>query len=93
MRITRPLGYTAVTLAALGIAGLLVAFAAWGEVNRKSKVSGLLVAQGGSLNIVAPTSGVLGELHMAEGRTVQGGNVLAIIHTERHSNVLNIAGG
>jgi membrane fusion protein len=93
VRITRPLGFSAITLGALGIAGLLVAFAAWGEVNRKSKVSGLLVAQGGQLNIVAPAAGVLGELHMTEGHTILGGAVLAIVNTERQSNILNIAAG
>ena len=93
VRIARPLSFSAITLAALAIAGLLMAFAAWGEVNRKSKVSGLLVAQGGSLNIVAPTAGVLGDLRMAEGATVQGSAVLAIVNTERQSNLLNGAGG
>jgi membrane fusion protein len=92
VRITRPISFSAITLAALGIAGLLAAFAAWGEVNRKSKVSGLLVAQGGALNITAPVSGVVAELNMAEGSTVQASAVLAIINTERQSNLLNVAG-
>jgi membrane fusion protein len=92
VRITRPISFSAITLAALGIAVLLAAFAAWGEVNRKSKVSGLLVAQGGALNITAPVSGVVSELNMAEGSTVQASAVLAIINTERQSNLLNVAG-
>jgi membrane fusion protein len=87
VRITRPISFNAITLAALGIAGLLAAFATWGEVNRKSKVTGLLVAQGGSLNITAPVSGVVAELIMAEGSTVQASAVLAIINTERQSNL------
>ncbi len=93
VRIARPLSFSTITLAALAIAGLFVAFAAWGEANRKSKVSGLLVAQGGALNIVAPAAGVLGDLRMAEGATVQGGAVLAIVNTERQSNLPNAAGG
>ncbi len=97
VRITRPLSYSTITFVAVLIAGLLVAFAAWGEVNRKSKVSGLLVAQGGSLNITSPVSGVLGELQITEGLTVQGGSVLAVVNTERQSNLLNasvlVAGG
>jgi membrane fusion protein len=88
VRLTRPLSFTAITLAALGIAALLAAFATWGEVNRKSKVSGLLVPQGGLLNITAPVSGVLGHLRMAEGDTVQAAAVLAIINTERQSNLV-----
>jgi membrane fusion protein len=96
VRITRPISFSAITLAALGMAGLLTAFATWGEVNRKSKVAGLLVAQGGALNITAPASGVVGELHMAQGATVQGSAVLAIINTERQSTLqdtTNVAGG
>ena len=92
VRITRPISFSAVTFAALAVAALMCAFAAWGEVNRKSKVSGLLVAQGGALNITAPVSGVLGELHMAEGSTLAGGAVLAIINTERQSNLVSVAG-
>ncbi len=92
VRITRPVSFGAITLAALGIAGLLVAFAAWGEVNRKSKVTGLLVAQGGALNITAPVSGVVAQLNMAEGATVQASAVLAIINTERQSNLLDSSG-
>ena len=87
VRLTRPLSFTTITLAALGIAALLAAFATWGEVNRKSKVSGLLVPQGGLLNITAPVSGVLGELHMTEGSMVPAAAVLAIINTERQSNL------
>ena len=88
VRLTRPLSFTTITLAALGIAALLATFATWGEVNRKSKVSGLLVPQGGLLNITAPVSGVLGELRMAEGDTVPAAAVLAIINTERQSNLV-----
>ena len=88
VRLTRPLSFTTITLAALGIAALLAAFATWGEVNRKSKVSGLLVPQGGLLNITAPVSGVLSELRMAEGDTVPAAAVLAIINTERQSNLV-----
>ncbi len=92
VRLTRPLSFTTITLAALGIAALLAAFATWGEVNRKSKVSGLLVPQGGLLNITAPVSGVLGDLRMAEGDTVQAAAVLAIINTERQSNLAGAQG-
>jgi membrane fusion protein len=87
VRLTRPLSFTTITVAAVGIAALLAVFATWGEVNRKSKVSGLLVPQGGLLNITAPVSGVLGELHMTEGSMVPAAAVLAIINTERQSNL------
>lgn len=92
VRLTRPISFSAITVGALAIASLLAAFAAWGEVNRKSKVSGLLVAQGGALNIVAPAAGVLADLRMTEGHTVQASAVLAIINTERQSSLASNAG-
>lgn len=90
VRLTRPVGFAVIALAAVLIAGLLIAFSAWGEVNRKSKVSGLLVPQGGALNIAAPVAGVLGDLQMAEGSTVQAASVLAVIQTERQSSITAI---
>ena len=50
-----------VTFAAIGLGVALVAFATWGEVNRKTRLSGLLVPTQGSLNIAAPNSGVLAD--------------------------------
>lgn len=88
VRLHRPLSFTLVTTAALGMALALVAFAAWGEVNRKARLSGLLVPSQGSLNINAQQSGVLMELPIVEGQTVQAGDVLLVLHTE-HRSMLN----
>lgn len=40
VRLHRPLSFTLVTTAALGMALMLVAFATWGEVNRKAHLCG-----------------------------------------------------
>ena len=85
VRLHRPLSYTLVTGAALVMALALVAFAAWGEVNRKARLSGLLVPSQGSLNITAQQSGVLIELPIAEGQSVKAGEVLLVLNTERQS--------
>lgn len=92
VRLHRPLSFTLVTTAALGMALALVAFAAWGEVNRKARLSGLLVPSQGSLNITAQQSGVLMELPIVEGQMVQAGDVLLVLHTE-HRSMLNGALG
>ena len=92
VRLHRPLSFTLVTTAALGMALALVAFAAWGEVNRKARLAGLLVPSQGSLNITAQQSGVLMELPIVEGQTVQAGDVLLVLHTE-HRSMLNGALG
>ena len=81
----RPLSFTLFTGAALGMALALVAFAAWGEVNRKARLSGLLVHSQGSLNITAQQSGVLMELPILEGQTAKAGDVLLVLHTEHRS--------
>jgi membrane fusion protein len=85
VRLHRPLSFTLVTGSALGIALLLVAFAAWGEVNRKARLSGLLVPALGTLNINAPQAGTVAQLPVTEGQTVQTGDVLLVINTERNS--------
>lgn len=92
VRLHRPLSFALVTGAALGMALALVAFAAWGDVNRKARLSGLLVPSQGSLNITAQQSGVLMELPIVEGQNVEAGDVLLVLHTE-HRSMLNGALG
>jgi membrane fusion protein len=92
VRLHRPLSFTLVTGVALGMALVLIAFAAWGEVNRKARLSGLLVPSQGSLNIAAQQSGVLMELPVLEGQTTRAGEVLAVLQTE-HRSMLNGALG
>ena len=74
-----------VSASALGIALLLAAFATWGEVNRKAHRSGLLVPTMGTLNISAPQAGTVMQLPVAEGQTVQAGEVLLVLNAERSS--------
>jgi membrane fusion protein len=85
VRLHRPLSFGIITAAAIGVAMLCVTFATWGEVNRKARVSGLLVSSLGSLNIAAPLAGVLVESKITEGQTVQAGDVLFVLNTERQS--------
>lgn len=88
VRLHRPWSFAAVTGIALFFACALVAFAAWGDVNRKARLVGLLVPTAGSLNITAPQAGVLLEMPVKEGQRVQAGDVLLVLQTER-SSVLN----
>jgi membrane fusion protein len=87
VRLDNPFSFTAVALVALTLGGLLVAFAAWGDVTRKSKVNGLLVPAQGSLNITAGAAGVVAQRPIVEGQTVQAGDVLFVLNTERQSLV------
>jgi len=88
VRLHRPLSFTVLTTVALGLALALVAFATWGEVNRKARLSGLLVPSLGSLSLTAQQSGVLQQLPIAEGQLVKAGDVLLVLYTE-HSSLLN----
>ncbi len=92
VRLHRPLSFSLVTVITLAIGCALVAFAAWGEVNRKARLSGLLVPSQGSLNVTAPLAGVLVELPVTGGQTVKAGDVLLVLGTERQS-LLNGAVG
>jgi membrane fusion protein len=65
----------AAMLTALGIASYLVL----GSYTRRSTVAGVLVPSQGLASVLAPTGGVLGEVHVAEGVQVRAGQVLAVI--------------
>ncbi len=88
VRLHRPMSFALVTSAALFLACALLAFAAWGEVNRKARLVGLLVPSAGSLNVTAPQAGVLLEVPVLEGQQVKAGDVLLLLQTER-SSLLN----
>lgn len=81
----RPWSSAAIVAVALTLAGLLVAFAAWGEVNRKARMVGVLVPTQGSLNVQTRDAGVITESRVTEGQTVKAGDVLLVLSTERHS--------
>ncbi len=85
VRLQRPWSYAAVTSVALALALMLVAFATWGEVNRKARLSGVVVPSQGSLNISAPQAGVVMGLPVREGQSVKAGQVLLVLQTERQS--------
>ena len=85
VRLHRPLSFGVITAASIGIALLTVTFATWGEVNRKARISGLLVSTLGNLNIAAPLAGVLIESRIVEGQTVRAGDTLLVLNTERQS--------
>lgn len=83
IRIGRPLSFTVVTVAALAMAGALVAFAYWGEITRKSTAHGVLLPVGGLIHATAQQSGVVSELLIAEGNAVSAGQPLARLRIDR----------
>jgi membrane fusion protein len=65
------------------IGGAFVVFIIEGSVTRKARVAGITVPTGGSLSIVAPSSGVLVRSMFHEGEYVHAGQVLFELSTER----------
>ncbi|WP_161974572.1 HlyD family secretion protein [Piscinibacter terrae] len=93
VRLVRPLGFSVATAVAAFLAVLLVSFVFLGEVNRKAHVPGLLVPALGSVNITAPTAGVVSQRLVSQGDRVQPGDVLMVVDTERQALGGEQAGG
>lgn len=83
IRIGRPLSFTVVTAAAVGMAAALIAFACWGEITRKTTVHGVLLPVGGLIHVTAMQSGVVAELLVKEGEDVAAGQPIARLRSER----------
>ena len=62
VRLIQPPSFAIVTVSAIGIAAVLAAFACWGEINRKVRLTGLLVPSTGVLAVNSPQTGTVTEL-------------------------------
>lgn len=71
IHLARPLSFTLVTLTAVVLSLLLVAFLYFGEYTRKVRVAGTLQPAAGALKLVAPAAGVLSESRVKEGDAVE----------------------
>lgn len=65
------------------LAAILIAYGIVGTYARKARVSGILVSQGGELNVTAPSIGRVMELRIKEGQTVLAGETLMVLDTDR----------
>ncbi len=75
--------FTAFALTAvLGMLGLLL----FAEYTAKARINGWLVPDRGVVRVVAPQSGIIVELAVAEGDEVAAGSVLARVSTELRSD-------
>ena len=71
---------------ALLLATSLIAFLFIGSYAKKARVSGVLVPQGGEINVAAPELGRVAELRVKEGDSVQAGHVLMTLAIDRQSD-------
>lgn len=85
VRLATPVSHQVWTLAALAIAGAIVAWLFLGSYTRRERVAGTLVPQAGLLTVTAHTAGTVSALHVAEGNMVHAGEALLTIADERNS--------
>ena len=88
IRIARPPGFALVTGLAMVCAIALVSFAIWGEYTRKVTLPGVLVPEGGVMDVSSPQGGTVTEVLVKEGDEVQAGQALVRLRADRQ-----LAGG
>lgn len=80
-------------LIAFGFAIVTLAYLFLGEFNRKATVSGYLSPDKGLLKVFPQANGTLLERRVEEGMSVEKGQILAVISTERGSLAVRDANG
>jgi len=81
--IAQPLSFAVLSLFLLAILLTAAGFVATGTYARKETVNGFLRPDEGIVRVFSPGSGVIKELPVEEGQTVEAGQTLAEVHTER----------
>ena len=81
--ISQPLGVWLLTLAATGMAAVIVAFLLLGSYTRRASVAGQLVPLQGVVTLPAPVTGIVERLDAAEGDAASAEQTLAIIQAPR----------
>ena len=82
IQLLRPLSLHLLTWLAVGAAAAVVGYLAIGEYTRKARVTGYLAPDRGLIRLVAPQSATILESHVAEGRSVRGGDVLYVLSVD-----------
>jgi membrane fusion protein len=83
IRIGRSLSFSLVTGVALLMAAALVSFAIWGEATRKVSLPGVLVPEGGLIDLSSPQPATVAEVLIKEGDTVEAGQPLIRLRADR----------
>lgn len=89
----RPLSFTFITTAALGIAASIAALFLWGEYTRKARVNGVLAPVHGVVKVIAQQGGVVQSLAAREGMSVAAEDSLMTLADPRASAARQDLGG
>ena len=74
--LVRPLSFTLLTTAAIGVAFALAALFVWGEYTRKARVAGVIAPRHGVMKVLAQQAGMVRDLYVREGSVVEEDEVL-----------------
>ena len=85
----RPITFLGLAIGGALCAAAIIAFLVVGAYTKRARVMGLLVPETGLIKVTAPVSGTLVEQHVREGQTVQAGQVLFVLDTERQLQPAN----
>lgn len=82
--LSRPFSFTFLTICALSIALIIVAFAIWGSYTKRSTVQGQLIPQSGLIQVYATQQGTIVKKNVYEGQMVKQGDILFVISTTNY---------
>jgi membrane fusion protein len=83
VRLTQPISSKLITTVAAAIAIGLLLFLWLGSFAKKAHVSGIVLPEGGTISIAAPTVGVIAKTYVKENELVNEGQILFELSTER----------
>ncbi|MGE5160129.1 MAG: HlyD family secretion protein [Betaproteobacteria bacterium] len=78
-----PLSFTALCIVAAVICAALVALLVFGQYTKRTRIHGITVPSAGVLKLTASQPGIVIERHVDEGQSVQAGDVLFVVWSER----------
>lgn len=89
--LSRPFSFTYLTICALCIALVIIAFAICGSYTKRSTVQGQLIPQSGLIQVYTTQSGTVLKKNVYEGQSVKKGDILFTISTASYGEQGSIA--
>ena len=86
IRLAQPISAWVIVGVALALAISLVAFAGWGEMTKKARVTGITIPLSGTISVASGYGGLLLHSHVKEGDQIEVGQILFELSNERQSD-------
>jgi len=78
-----PLSFTAWAAISVVLAAALIAFLAFGEYTKRTRVIGITAPESGVIKLMAPQAGIVVDRRVKEGQSVATGDILFVLSAER----------